>query len=432
MWRWHRVLTITVAVALLGAISGCGGGQSVTNTAGLDKPNNPPVASLLGYTPLDAPLVRYKVYTFQASAVDPDIGDSITKYEWDFGDGSDPVQTTAPTVTHLYANVVTGGSQVTPKVRAYDNHNAAGAYATRTLSLDSSASPIVAAFKLPAGPISVQADPSGGVQVTFQIQVTSAAPGTISLTGMTFNPGDTRASVTSQTDLGNGLYSFLVRYLGDAAPGTRIATPTILVKDSGGVPSETTTGPQITINTLSLANHAPVISVTEPITPTSQGYTAKPVTLAFTITDEDGDVVGYSVNWGDGTATTESSTSGDTKAGVQVTLTHSFPDTFTSSSRNSTVVINATDGRSNNGSAVAQTRTFTISFNSFPTAAITSPQASANLPSTTDLPSNPALGLVNPPGPSDPDILVIPSGGKLKFDGTFTLPGSQDAIQDYS
>lgn len=432
MWRWHRVLTITFAGALLGVISGCGGGQSVTNTASLEKPNNPPVATLLGYSPVDAPLVRYKVYTFQASAVDPDIGDSITKYEWDFGDGSDLVQTTAPSVTHLYANVATGGSQVIPKVRAYDNHNQAGSYSTRTLSLDSSSSPITVSFKLPAGAISVQADPSGGVQVTFQVQVSSSAPGTISLSGLTFNPGDAKATVTSQTDLGNGLYGILVRYLGDSVPGTRNATPTVLVKDSGGVPSEITSGPQITITTLALANHAPVISVTEPITPTSQGYTSKPVTLGFTLTDEDGDVVGYSINWGDGTAVTESSTSGDTRAGVAVTLTHSFPDSFTSSSRNSTVVINASDGRSNNGSAVPQTRTFTISYNSFPGAAITSPQASAYLPSSTDLPSNAAIGLVNPPGPNDPDILVIPSGGKLKFDGTATLPGSQDAIQAYT
>ncbi len=432
MWRWHRVLTITVGSALLGAFSGCGGGQSVTNSAGLEKPNNPPVATLLGYAPADAPLVRYKVYTFQASASDPDIGDSITKYEWDFGDGSDLVQTTAPSVSHLYANVAGGGSQVIPKVRAYDNHNQAGGYSSRTLSLDSSASPITVTFKLPTGPVSVQADPSGGVQVTFQVQVSSAAPGAISLSGITFNPGDSKATVTSQTDLGNGLYSFLVRYLGDAVPGVRIASPTILVKDSGGVPSEITSGPQITVTTLALANHAPVIAVTEPVTPTAQGYTSKPVTLGFTITDEDGDVVGYTVNWGDGTPITESSTSGDTKAGVAVTLTHGFPDTFTSTSRNSTVVINATDGRSNNGTAVSQSRTFTISFNSFPTASITSPQASANLPSPAELPSNPSIGLVNPPGANDPDILVIPSGGKLKFNGTATLPGSQDAIQAYA
>jgi hypothetical protein len=128
----------------------------------------------------------------------------------------------------------------------------------------------------------------------------------------------------------------------------------------------------------------------------------------------------------------QGSASGTTSVGVAVSLQHSFPDSFTATSRNSTVTISASDGRSNNGTATPQTRTFTIFFNAYPTGAITSPQASAVLPSSTDLPSNPAIGLANPPGPNDPDILVIPSGGKVKFAGNSTLPGSQDPTLTFS
>lgn len=434
MRRWNRVLTITVPVALLGAISGCGGGQSVSGTMGLNKPNSPPVASLTGYIPNDAPLVRFKPYQFQAAATDPDIGDTISKYEWDFGDGSGLIQTTTGVANHTFTGGAVGesGSTVSVKVRAYDNYGLAGNYVTTSLGLDATPSPIQVSFLLPAGPTSVQADPAGGVQVLFKIHVSSTSTGTVSLSGITFKSGDAGSSIVSQTSLGGGDYTFLVRYQGDVIPGTRTVTPSVLVQDSIGITSETVSGPAVTITTLSISNHAPVIAVTNPVTPTAQGYTSKPIDLGFTITDSDNDVVNYTVDWGDDTPVSQGSVSGGTSGGVAVSLQHGFPDSFTSTSRNSTVTISASDGRSNNGTALPQTRTFTIFFNSYPTATITTPQASGVLPSTTDLPSNPAIGLVNPPGPNDPDILVIPSGGKLKFDGTSTLPGSQNALQAFS
>ena len=434
MWRWHRVLTITIPVALLGVISGCGGGQSVSGTTGLNKPNSPPVTSLTGYTPNDAPLVRFKPYQFQAAATDPDIGDTISKYEWDFGDGSGLIQTTTGVANHTFTGGAAGeaGSTVAVKVRAYDNYGLAGSYVTTSLGLDSTPSPIQVSFLLPAGATSVQADPAGGVQVLFKIHVSSTSTGTISLSGITFKSGDAGSSIVSQTSLGGGDYTFLVRYQGDVIPGTRTVTPSVLVQDSIGITSESVSGPAITITTLSISNHAPVIAVTNPVTPTAQGYTSKPIDLGFTITDSDNDVVNYTVDWGDGTPVSQGSASGTTSGGVAVSVQHGFPDSFTATSRSSTVTITASDGRSNNGTALPQTRTFTIFYNSYPTATITTPQASGVLPSTTDLPSNLAIGLVNPPGPNDPDILVLPSGGKLKFDGTSTLPGSQDALQSFS
>lgn len=434
MRRWNRVLTITAPAVLLVAIAGCGGGQSVTGTAGLPKPNNPPVASLVGYSPNDAPLVRFKPYTFQAAATDPDLGDTISKYEWDFGDGTGLIQTTAASVSHTFQSGAAGesGSTVAVKVRAYDNSNLAGAYASASLTLDNTPSPIQIAFLVPSGATSVQADPAGGVQVLFKISVTSTSTGTIALSNITFKPGDAGANVISQTSLGGGQYSFLVRYQGDVIPGTRKVTPSVLIRDSIGITSDTVNGPEITIATLSIPNHAPVIAVTNPITPTATGYTSKPIDLAFTLTDQDNDVVSYDVDWGDGTAHSIGTASGNTSTGISVNLTHGFPDSFTATTRSSTITITASDGRSNNGSATPQTRTFTISYNAFPTATVTTPQASAVLPSTADLPSNPSTGLVNPPGPNDPDILVIPVGGKVKFNGTSTLPGSQDPLASFS
>ncbi|HET7569026.1 MAG TPA: PKD domain-containing protein [Gammaproteobacteria bacterium] len=63
-------------------------------------PNNPPLAVLTaeptgGNTPVDV--------TFDASGShDPDSGDSVASYTYDFGDGSTPVTTSTPTATHTY------------------------------------------------------------------------------------------------------------------------------------------------------------------------------------------------------------------------------------------------------------------------------------------------------------------------------------------
>lgn len=65
-------------------------------------PNHPPVAVLdasptAGTAPLEV--------NFDASAsADPDDGDSIANYRFDFGDGSEPVTQSSPTISHTYAD----------------------------------------------------------------------------------------------------------------------------------------------------------------------------------------------------------------------------------------------------------------------------------------------------------------------------------------
>ena len=435
MWHWDRFLQITGTAALLAGLAACGGGgQSVNGGNGLPRPNSPPTAQVVGYTPNDSPLARFKPYTFTASGSDPDVGDSIKGFEWDFGDGSPLLATTGPSATHTFTtnSLTTTGGISGLRVRAIDSHGLAGAFSGYALTVDNSPSPISVAIQDPSGSVNLQADPSGGVQIVFTVQVSTTSSGTISLAGVKFYPGESGAQILSSQSQGNGIYTFTVRYLGASAPGSRVLTPTLSAQDSDGISSEVVQGPSITVTTLSISNHAPSIVVTNPVTPTSSAFTSKPLDLAFTITDPDGDVVNYTVDWGDGTTPTLGSVSADTAHGVPVALQHNFPDSFTSTTRNSIVTINATDGRSNNGVAPTQSRVITVAFNTYPTATITSPQASAFLPSTADLPSDPGLGLFNPPGSSDPDILVIPSGGKVSFTGTATLPASQDALQTFS
>ena len=435
MWHWDRFLQITGTAVLVAGLAGCGGGgQSVTGGSGLPRPNSAPVARVVAYSPNDAPLVRFKPYTFTASATDPDVGDTISSYEWDFGDGSPLTVSAGKSVTHTY----TTSSLSSPdgvaglRVRAYDNHGLAGPFATYGIAVDDSPSPITATFQSPTSAVNLQADPSGGVQIVFTVKVVSASSGTISLSGVTFYPGESSAQLVNSQDQGGGIFTYTVRYLGAAAAGVRTLTPTVAALDSDGISSNVVSGPTITITTLSITNHAPTIVVTNPVTPTSSAYTSKPLDLGFTLTDLDSDVVNYTVDWGDGTPISRGSATGSTLDGIAIALKHTFPDSFTAGTRNSTVTINATDGRSNNGVAQPQSRVIAVTYNAFPTATILTPQASAFLPSITELPSNPAAGLANPPGSTDPDLLVIPSGGKVRFLGTSTLPGSQDALQSYS
>ncbi len=408
---------------------GCNnGGAGVSNGSSPHKGNVAPTATFTSPAPGTA-LVRYQPYAFTATATDPDIGDSITKFEWDFGDGTPTVFTTLGSVTHVFNSAGTGESGTTNvQVRAYDSANLAGAYASLNVSVTAADSPITPTFESPAGDVTLQADASGGVLLTYVIKVVSTSSGTIGLSNINFDRGDSQSSLVSSTAVGDGLFNFVARYNGASSAGTRVANPTVQVIDSNGVSSAVVAGPVVTINTLSSTNHQPVIVVTNPATPTSAGLTSKPVDLGFTLTDSDADVVTYTIDWGDGTPNTTATTSGDTSAGVAVALTHTFPDSFTSSSRTSTILINATDGRTNNGTAQQQSRTFTITYNVYPTATITSPQASATLPSPAVLPSNPAIGLVNPPGPNDPDLVVIPSGGKVSFSGVSTPPGSGGTV----
>ena len=97
------------------------GGVTITNLVLTVQSNRPPVSQV---TTLPSSLNQNKVYAFAATATDPDAGDSVTQYEWDFGDGTALQSTPTGATSHTYASTFTGPANV--KVRATDSRGAVG------------------------------------------------------------------------------------------------------------------------------------------------------------------------------------------------------------------------------------------------------------------------------------------------------------------
>jgi hypothetical protein len=396
------------------------------------KANRAPVASL---STTAADLFQRRTYSFAATASDPN-GDAISGYEWDFGDGLPTTLTTLGSTTHMYQANVLGPQKVT--VRATDAKGGVGDWSpTVTFNLIATPLPVVA-FTTPA--LTRKVEVGENVQVDFTLTATNPRAGTAGILDpipadhIFVDPQDVLAHPPIVTSLGGGNYSVRIQYDSAAAVGSRKTTPVAYARDTFEIQGLSVTGPDVTILT-TVPNRAPILAITAPATPTTSAFTTKPVTLNFTLSDPDGDPVTYTVDWGDGSAPATATLSGDTTVSIPVTLTHVYADGFNASvttPRSAVVAVTATDNRSHNGSAQAQNRTFQITFNTLPVAQITTPQASATLPSPAVLPSDPARGLANPPGPNDPNIVVIPLGGRLSFAGTATPPGSQDATLTYA
>ena len=415
--RYYATLSAVFCASLL-ALFGCGGGGSSTSGGTLPQTSIPPTVTFNGWTPNDAQLAQYKAYTFYAAATDPNIGGSITEFDWNFGDGTTKVtavvlangQATTSS-THSYT---TGGPQILSVV-AKDAAGLLSPAATASLTVTTAPSPLTVSFSSPATAISVSADLGGTATVTFAVQVVNTGTGTISASGVTLNPGDATATVGTPANMGGGLWNIVATYPAAASIGSRTATPTVLIQDSNGISSPSVTGPVITINTISGVNHAPTITLTSPATDNTVAWTSKSFGLGFTLSDADNDVVTYTVDWGDGQPTTTGTTTTSTLAGVAVTLSHTYADAFTATSKSVSIKVTATDNRSTNSTAVPQTRLVTVKFNTLPTATITTPQASGTAP--TGLQAG-----INPP------YVVVPLNGQLIFAGASTLPGSQDAV----
>lgn len=425
MARYRMSSGMLALVASL-LVFGCSGGGGSVSSGTVSTQNTPPTVSGFSYSPADAQINPYYTYSFTAAASDPDIGDRVASYTWDFGDGSPQVTSASATATHGFnqgtLNPATGGT-VSVMVRATDTHGTGSAWFSKSLVVVGQPSPVSVVFVSPTQPVSLQVASTGTVSQAFQIQTTDASGGTVSASGVAFNAGDTLtgATVISTVSNGGGLFTITVSYQPGTVGASRTATPSVVVTDSKGLSSASVSGPAVMIATTG-PNNTPTIVVTQPGSPTTPIYSSVKANLSFTLTDLDGDPLSYAVDWGDGTVPDTATIAAGTQAGVTVSLTHVYVDTFTSTSKNATAAITAQDNRG--GIAAAQNRTFVVTYNSYPVANILSPGPSGTLPTAIELPTNPGTGLYNPPTNTSPDLVVIPAGGSLMFNGTATPPAS--------
>jgi hypothetical protein len=306
---------------------------------------------------------------------------------------------------------------------------------------------VTVSFDTPTVPTTLYPPAGGSATEPFVVTATTTSGGTISAADIQagFNPGETTATVgavVADPTLPNS-FDIMVAYPAAAAAGSNTINPSITVADSLGDTSQTVNCSAITIDTLGAVT-VPSLILTTPTQTTTSGWTSKPVNLAFNIGDADGDVVNYSVDWGDKSAPSTGDTGSNNTAaqgGVTVALTHTYVDAYAytpnTSPNTATVTVTINDGHTAAALLPTATCKFSISYNTYPTATILSPQASGVLPSPTgtpSLPSNPSIGLYNPPNtnPASPALVVIPVNGMLNFSGTGTLPASGDAGLTYN
>ena len=296
--RGHGLI---LSASLLVALAGCGGGGNTPGAA--TATTHAPVATAPTWTPAGTSLSEYSVYTFSTTATDPDFGVGIASYQWTFGDGSATVSTTVPTVTYSYANA----GSYTLQVAATNTAGVQGAAAGETVTVVAAPNPFTVTPTSPSAATTLQvaSGSTAGVQITFAFNVTDSDGGTIVPAGVTLNPGDANAVVGTPVAGASGAWTVPVTYGAGTTTGSRTANPTVQVADSLGIGSLVTAFPVITVNT-AVQNTAttPSITLTAPTAATTNAFSSVQQTLAFTLTDLNGNPLNYTVNWGDGTPPT--------------------------------------------------------------------------------------------------------------------------------
>ncbi len=187
----------------ISAINPLLGPVAATCDAGSDATTNHPPIAMLGASPSNgaAPLA---VSFSAAGSGDPDAGDSIASYTFNFGDSSSPVTQAGSTASHTY----TVAGTYTASVTATDTHGATSIAATATIT--ASASPTATAT--PAATPAPTATPTPTPTSTpTAAAATSSPPAAFSATttstpGATPSPTPTPAAKTSAaaTDSSSG------------------------------------------------------------------------------------------------------------------------------------------------------------------------------------------------------------------------------------
>ena len=366
-------------------------------------------------------------YTFSTTAgPDPNPGQTIASYAWNFGDGSAAVvhpvsNSLSDTATHTFSTAGARTVTVTCTDTAPLTSLAQTLAVTVTAPPVGTVSPVTVVINDPVVAASYPVSIGGSTVVRFTFTAkTTAAGATITAGNLTFNPGEVVSAAPVITDNGGGSFTAAVTYSAAATAGTRVVTPSVSATDSLGSTAAVGTFPAITLTTGTGLAVPPVITVSTPASPTASVYTSVTVPLTFTLTDAAGAPVTYRVDWGDGTAPATGTAAGSTATGLAVSLSHVFPDSFHGSA---TTTITASDSLTGNGPATPVVRTFNVTFNAYPTAVITSPQASATIPAV--------VAALNIPA-TDPDVVVLPNNGIVTFQGATTLPASGDSFLVYN
>lgn len=406
---------------LLATLLACGGGGEETKEEGgsPDGSNHAPTVTITSPTKAVSTETGYAI-EFTASAVDPDAGDSIDRFEWNFGDQTPTATVKTSTningrVTHAFQGTNGTTKTFTVSLKAYDSRNLASTAKTVTISIPANAG-AKASVLAPDPKTALKI--GNGEAYTFRATLNQATL----LSGLTlksyvwnFGDGSTPqvVNVTGSNTDGSVSHAF-------SSNGTYSVTVAAINSLDNTGPSSAPATVEVTAGNV---NQTPVINITNPSGDTS-GYTTKPVSLSFTVQDGNGDPVSYTVNWGDGT--TASNTVTGTTTAKTVNLSHVYADSLTSTSKDFVIQVTATDNRTANGVAVPQSRNITIGYNTLPTATILTPQLSGTIPNTVEDGGNGTPTL--PPGSNDPDVVVIPAGGKLSFNGIGTAPASGGSI----
>ena len=171
-------------------IGGNPSGYSQTPYMSVGAGGTPPTASFTDTADTTVP----GAVDFDGSASTPSPGATLESYIWNFGDGSPPVTTTAPTTTHTYA--APGSQQVTLTVK-----DSAGLAASLTKTLQ---------FPVPA--FSYVPDPANPKALDFDASASAGSGGTAVAT-YTWNFGDgsqpvsTHSATTTYAYASGGVYT---------------------------------------------------------------------------------------------------------------------------------------------------------------------------------------------------------------------------------
>ena len=288
-WRRGRYAAV---LALVGAIIVFALGAAPASAA------TPPTAAFT----VSTPDVTGSPITFDASASnDPNPGGSITNYHWDFGDGTTPVDTSSPSITHTYS---TPGAY-TINLTVTDVETDMATATPQTITVDE---PPTAAFT------SSPSNPGVGATVSFDGSTSNDPDGTIANYAWDFGDGTTATGATPS-------HAYTT-----AGP----KTVTLTITDSDGQTNTTT-------NTVTV-DELPSVAFTS--SPSNPGVGATVSFDGSTSNDPDGTIASYAWDFGDGTTATGATPShAYTTAGPKtVTLTITDSDGQTNTTTNTVTV----------------------------------------------------------------------------------------------